>query len=113
MSLVFCRDAEIRALNRQYRGRDEPTDVLSFSQSGGPEFPAGAPSLGDVVISVETARRQAAAAGHSLAQEAEWLLLHGTLHLLGYDHPTDADARRMDSLSCRARSLADRDASPS
>ncbi len=78
-------DREIRRLNRVYRGRDVPTDVLSFP---GEEAPDGY-HLGDVVISLPTARRQAAEAGHSTDRELRELLLHGLLHCLGYDHGTD------------------------
>jgi probable rRNA maturation factor len=75
-------DREIHSLNRQYRGKDKPTDVLSF-----PLADALQPSLlGDVVISVATAARQAQRRGHSLREELQTLLIHGILHLLGYDH---------------------------
>jgi probable rRNA maturation factor len=75
-------DPEIQILNRQYRGKDKPTDVLSF-----PLADALQPFLlGDVVISVETAARQAQRRGHSLREELQILLVHGILHLLGYDH---------------------------
>jgi len=75
-------DPEIHVLNRQYRGKDKPTDVLSF-----PLADTLQPSvLGDVVISVETAARQAQRRGHSLQEELQILLIHGILHLLGYDH---------------------------
>jgi probable rRNA maturation factor len=100
LSVVFCDDPVIQALNCRYRGLDQPTDVLSFEQTPrdpGPETGGRAtvsldpiPAvLGDVVISLETAERQAEAQGHALGQEVEWLLLHGTLHLLGYDDQTD------------------------
>lgn len=78
-------DREMRRLNRTYRGKDAPTDVLSFP---GQETPEG-PHLGDVVIGVPVARRQAEAAGHSSDRELRILLLHGVLHCLGYDHETD------------------------
>jgi probable rRNA maturation factor len=75
-------DRRVRLLNRQFRGKDQPTDVLSF--------PAGEPGqLGDVVIAVGVARRQAQAAGHPLGTELRVLALHGLLHLLGYDHESD------------------------
>src|SRR5262245_44413821 len=81
LSVVFCDDAWMQALHRQYMGEDRPTDVLSFPQ-GPLALPPGAPRLlGDVVISVPTAARQAEAAGHPLRRELEWLLLHGVLHL--------------------------------
>lgn len=88
VSILFTDDEEIALLNKEYRQIDGPTDVLSFSQFEGEDF---APDemetpLGDVVISVETARRQADEQGHSLEQEINVLLVHGILHLLGYDH---------------------------
>ena len=95
LSLLLVSDREMRVLNRRWRGRDRSTDVLSFAQREGP---GGAPDgvLGDVVISVDTARRQAAERGSTLAREADRLLIHGLLHLLGYDHErSEAEARRM------------------
>lgn len=95
LSVALVSDREIRALNRRYRGRDRPTDVLAFAQREGV---GGAPAglLGDVVISIDTARRQAAAARAPLYREGERLLIHGLLHLLGYDHERSAaEARRM------------------
>jgi len=81
----FVSDREMRQLNRLYRNKDRPTDVLSFPGEATPE----GSHLGDVVISVPTARRQATAAGHSVARELEVLMLHGVLHCLGHDHETD------------------------
>ncbi len=78
-------DREMRRLNRTYRGKDAPTDVLSFP---GQDTAEGR-HLGDVVIAVPVARRQAAAAGHSSEREIRILLLHGVLHCLGHDHETD------------------------
>jgi len=95
LSLVLVSDAEMRALSRRWRARDRPTDVLSFAQREGL---GGAPDgvLGDVIISVDTARRQAAERGTTVGREAERLLIHGLLHLLGYDHErSGAEARRM------------------
>jgi probable rRNA maturation factor len=83
VSLVLAGDRLLRRLNRDYRGKDRPTDVLSFPGDGGE---AG---LGDVVISVETARRNARRLGRSLPQELDVLALHGFLHVLGHDHETD------------------------
>jgi len=83
ITVAVVPDARVRGLNRRYRGKSTATDVLSF--------PAGEPGeLGDVVIALGVARRQAAAAGHSLATELRVLALHGLLHLLGYDHERDA-----------------------
>lgn len=86
ISLVFTDDKTIQELNKNYRGKDKPTDVLSFSQLENPEFGIEPITLGDLVISVETAKRQAKKYEHSLQREIERLLIHGTLHLLGYDH---------------------------
>jgi rRNA maturation RNase YbeY len=108
LSVLLVSDAVMRRLNREWRGADRSTDVLAFAQREGP---GGAPGglLGDVVISVDTARRQAAAAGHPLGVEADRLLIHGLLHLLGYDHEhSAAEARRMRR---RERALARRVAS--
>jgi len=82
LSLAIVSDRRMRALNRQFRGQDAVTDVLSFpSETRG--------FLGDVVIASGVARRQAKAAGHSAVTEARVLALHGLLHLLGYDHESD------------------------
>jgi probable rRNA maturation factor len=86
-------DAAITELNREYRGKDRPTDVLSFYQADSPEERNDV--LGDVVISVETAKRQADERGKSLDDELDLLLAHGVLHLLGYTDYTDESARRM------------------
>ncbi|HET9481560.1 MAG TPA: rRNA maturation RNase YbeY, partial [Candidatus Polarisedimenticolia bacterium] len=82
VGLLFAGDTTARAYNRRYRGKDRATDVLSFP-SGEPEH------LGDIVIASGVARRQAGRRGHSAASEARVLILHGFLHLLGYDHETD------------------------
>ena len=87
VSVLLTGDAAIRALNRQYRRKDKPTDVLSFPA---PEMATGI--AGDLVISLETAWLQADARGHSLEMEIKILLLHGLLHLAGYDHETDEGA---------------------
>ena len=95
VSLVLAGDRLLRRLNRTYRGKDRPTDVLSFPGGGGE---AG---LGDVVISVETAERNARGLGRTLGQELDVLALHGFLHVLGYDHETDDG--EMDRLEARLR----------
>ena len=83
------------ALNRTFRGVPRPTDVLAFPAEAAGK-PAGAEGyLGDVAISVETARRQAARRGHPLERESALLLIHGILHLVGHDHRTPAQRRRM------------------
>jgi probable rRNA maturation factor len=83
VALVLAGDRLLHRLNRDYRGKDRPTDVLSFPGDGGEG------GLGDVVISVDMAERNARALGRSLAQELDVLALHGFLHVLGYDHETD------------------------
>jgi rRNA maturation RNase YbeY len=95
LSVMLVSDAEMRKLNRRWRGKDRATDVLSFSQvEGAGRAPSGL--LGDVVISVDTARRQAAERAAPLGREGDRLLVHGLLHLLGYDHErSPAEARRM------------------
>jgi probable rRNA maturation factor len=93
----FTSDRAMRELNRRYRGRDYPTDVLSFPGEPGAE----GRHLGDVVIAVPTARRQAAAAGAGAGEELRRLLLHGVLHCLGYDH--ERDDGEMERLERRLR----------
>jgi probable rRNA maturation factor len=93
----FAGDRALRRANRAFRGKDRATDVLSFPGAGGPE----GWHLGDVLISVPTARRQAAAAGHPVARELKVLLLHGLLHCLGHDH--EADGGAMERLERRLR----------
>jgi probable rRNA maturation factor len=99
LSVVLADDAFVQRLNAAYRATDAPTDVLSFAQGEGEPFahPGEAvPHLGDVVISLDTARRQAADAAQTVDAELAHLLVHGILHLLGYDHeqPDDAAAMR-------------------
>ncbi len=98
LSVVLCDDAFILPLNRDYRQKDKPTDVLSFSQREGEEADEDDPVLGDVVISVETAARQAEERGHALEHELRVLLVHGICHLLGYDHEEDEEAEEMEAL---------------
>jgi len=93
--VALATDAEVRALNRRFRRRNEPTDVLSF--------PAEPPALGDLAIATGVARRQAAAAGHSYGTELRVLALHGLLHLLGYDHHAKDDRARMARAEARLR----------
>jgi probable rRNA maturation factor len=84
LGVRFVGDREMRRVNRQFRGMDKTTDVLSF-----PGDPAGTGHLGDILISIPTARHQAETAGHDVDREVKTLLLHGVLHCLGYDHETD------------------------
>src|SRR2546430_4876492 len=87
LSVLLVGDRRMRRLNRSYRGTDRTTDVLSFPQGGG--------VVGDVVISVDTARRQAREGGWALARELRQLVAHGILHCLGHDHEDPRGARRM------------------
>ncbi len=103
LGVRFTSDAEMRRLNCRHRGRDHTTDVLSFP--GGPT--AEGPHLGDVVIAVPQARRQARAAGHGVGRELRSLLLHGILHCLGYDHATDRGEMRRRERRLRRRWLDD------
>lgn len=97
LSVALVDLAEMSALNGQYRGKDGPTDVLSFECDDlcavfDPDEPV---MLGDVVIAPEVAEAQAAEYGHTIEEELNLLLIHGVLHLLGYDHEDDADAEVM------------------
>ncbi|MBI4337560.1 MAG: rRNA maturation RNase YbeY [Chloroflexi bacterium] len=114
VGVVVADDATVQELNRRYRGLDAVTDVLAFSpyhagpyEGEGPrhigaevvpfpDAPAGAAPLGDVIISYPQAVRQAQEAGHPVADELATLVVHGLLHLLGYDHVEPADRRRME-----------------
>ena len=115
VSLALCDDATIQSLNREYRGLNQVTDVLAFSsqypgpwqgegdalsESDSSEFcfpglPEELPDLGEVVVSYTQAQRQATAARHSVEQEAALLVVHGVLHLLGYDHQEDEEKDTM------------------
>jgi probable rRNA maturation factor len=102
VTLVIANDDLLHQLNRDYRGIDAPTDVLSFGaqdETGGEDVFVTAPEalnyLGDVIISFPTAERQAAAVGHSVADELSLLTVHGVLHLLGYDHASPEEEADM------------------
>jgi len=95
LSIVLVDDATIQQYNQQYRGKDQPTDVLSFAMNEG-EFGNINPSiLGDVVISVPTALRQTHQSKRTLIDQVTFLLTHGLLHLVGHDHETDEQERDM------------------
>ena len=96
LSVRLCADDAIHALNRVWRGKDKPTDVLSFSQGARPG--AGRVHAGDLVISLPTAARQAEERGHPLAFEVRVLVVHGVCHLIGHDHEDDAEAEVMEAL---------------
>ena len=108
-NVCFVNDEEISQMNAVYRGKAVPTDVLSFPWEGddesGPEEVGGEfrNFLGDIVISVATAERNAQAEGHSTEEEIRLLILHGALHLLGYDHETDRGEMNSLELSLRER----------
>ena len=94
VTVMLAADATMRRLNREWRGVDRATDVLSFPADEGPTIPGQPRHLGDVVIATGVARRQARAVGHSYGTELKVLALHGLLHLLGYDHETDTGTMR-------------------
>lgn len=98
LGIVLAEDEEVQRLNREYRGQDRSTDVLSFSLEEDVELPSqpGEPRmLGEVVISYPQAMRQSAEYGHPLEREVAFLLVHGILHLLGYDHEKPQDEAAM------------------
>jgi probable rRNA maturation factor len=99
LSILIVGDRRIRQINRDYLQRDKATNVISFAQQEGEQVGGETLLLGDVVISAETAARDAAEAGLPLASELYFLLLHGILHLLGYDHECSgaAEAARMEA----------------
>jgi len=101
VSLILVDDQRIHALNLEYRGVDRPTDVLSFALQEEveeePEIEVEDEMLGDIVISVERARDQAEEYGHSFEREIVYLAVHGTLHLLGFDHEEENDKQEMRS----------------
>jgi probable rRNA maturation factor len=108
LSVLLTDDAFIQRLNREHRGKDKPTDVLSFpldereAERAHRQADGGAGVvLGDVIISLQTAQRQARSRRRSLFPEVRFLLAHGLLHLLGYDHGTRSEKRRMDAMARR------------
>lgn len=105
LGLRFTDDTTICELNGTWRHRQEPTDVLSFAAlEDAPDWlDDGSVELGDIVISLDTARRQAQEHQHSLQRELQWLTSHGLLHLLGWDHPDDASLAAM--LACQEHLL--------
>ena len=114
IAVQLMTDAHIRRLNRTFRRKDQPTDVLSFPAS---DPPGPAAFAGDLAVSVETAARQARALGHPLSVELQILALHGLLHLAGFDHEADSGAMARREASLRRRfglpaSLIERNATP-
>jgi probable rRNA maturation factor len=108
LSVLLTDDARIRELNFEHRGKDKPTDVLAFPMEDDdyPEIPGAPTLLGDVVISIDTAARQAKNRRRELVDEVAHLLAHGLLHLVGYDHQTDAQEREMNAETDRLVRLA-------
>ena len=114
VSVRLTSDDEVHALNRQYRGKDAPTNVLSFpmvqpdlldtvtlnlyAENGGASTTGGEVLLGDIVLAYSVCAREAADRGVSLTEHATHLVVHGVLHLLGYDHQTDEDAEAMEAI---------------
>ena len=104
VSIVLADDAFVRDLNRQHRGRDKATNVLSFASDNSNELPAssGAPRmLGDVIVAHETVAAEAAAEGKTMADHLCHLVVHGMLHLLGYDHDQGPVAEKMEALEVK------------
>lgn len=101
LSISLVRDAAIRKLNRVWRKKDKPTDVLSFPLDAAPLAGRGPRMLGDVVVSLDTARRQAQEAGETLEHELARYLAHGILHLLGHDHHAAGPRRKMAALETK------------
>ena len=109
LSVRLAGDDEVQALNAHWRGKDKPTNVLSFPMAEAYELEQadeGGPAimLGDIVLAHGVCEREAAAKGVSINQHATHLVVHGTLHLLGYDHEAETEARDMES--CEVRALA-------
>ncbi|WP_442754002.1 rRNA maturation RNase YbeY [Methylocystis sp. JAN1] len=101
ISVTFCDDAEIQALNAEWRGKDKPTNVLSFPTPG----PLSTrPLLGDIVIAYETVAGEAAEQEKTLREHTAHMVIHGFLHLIGYDHETAAEAEEMEGLERRIAS---------
>ncbi len=101
MALVLADDARVRELNRDYRGQDKPTNVLSFASLDDEDAPQpedGPILLGDVIVAYETTVAEAAAEGKTLTNHLSHLVVHGVLHLLGYDHMEDGEAEEMEEL---------------
>ncbi|UTR14378.1 rRNA maturation RNase YbeY [Salipaludibacillus sp. LMS25] len=98
VSVTFVTDERIHELNRDYRDKDQPTDVLSFALNEGDDNISGGPAshlLGDIIISVPRAKVQSDEYGHDIKRELCFLAVHGFLHLIGYDHETDHDEKEM------------------
>ncbi|WP_411034626.1 rRNA maturation RNase YbeY [Shinella sp. BYT-45] len=101
VSLVFTNDAEIRGINAQWRNQDKPTNVLSFPASPLTPGKMPGPMLGDIIFAQETLTREAADLGKSFDDHLTHLMVHGFLHLFGYDHMEDEEAEKMERLETR------------
>jgi len=116
VEVVLADDDTVRALNAQWRGRDKPTNVLSFPADAAMPWVEDAPwPLGSVVLAGGVMRREAQARGVTLQDHLCWMVIHGILHLLGYDHQTEQEAARMEALERKALArlgLADPYATP-
>lgn len=109
VSVLFCGDEFIAGLNREYRGKRGPTDVLSFGQEDGAAPPDGR-VLGDIVISLDTVAARCAGDPEAMRAEVRLLFCHGLLHLIGYDHGTAAERRAMQALQARFLGVSDAEA---
>lgn len=98
LSIVFSDDTHIRSLNANWRGKDKPTNVLSFPAFPFPKGGLLPPMLGDIVLAAETVAREAALEDKPLDNHITHLVIHGLLHLLGYDHETDTEAEEMEAI---------------
>lgn len=98
LSILLCNNEKIHELNKEYRGIDRPTDVLSFALNEGEDYDGSEEEnhlLGDMIISLEKTKEQAIEYGHSFERELAYLTTHSCLHILGYDHMTDEDKKEM------------------
>ncbi|MDQ7249353.1 rRNA maturation RNase YbeY [Dongia sedimenti] len=102
VAVALIDDRAIRKLNRTYRGKDKPTNVLSFPAGEAPDGKGKTRSLGDVAIALGTVKREARAQGKTVDDHVAHLMVHAVLHLLGYDHEADPDAEEMEALERKA-----------
>jgi probable rRNA maturation factor len=98
LAIVLADDSAIRALNRDWRGKNAPTNVLSFPAAAPGKGRPGSPYIGDIVIAYQTVAREAATEGKPFSHHLSHLAIHGFLHLLGYDHDNDRDAAKMEGV---------------
>jgi len=98
VSVVFCDDVNIQILNNEFRDEDKPTNVLSFASNDHVELEAWSPLLGDIILAQETIEREAKEQSKTFTDHLTHLLVHGYLHLVGYDHMNDEDAEKMENM---------------